>query len=60
MSQRGLDYLDEDLEDDFRNFEKIQHRPREYAGVDKKQERQIQVRKAALERNAVKRVPPAK
>lgn len=55
MSRRGFEYLDEDSEDEFRNFEKIQHRPREYQGVDKKQERQIQTRKTILERNAMKR-----
>ena len=57
---RGLEYLDEDSEDDTKNFEKIQHKPREYTGLDKKQERQIQVRRAALERNAIKRTTPAK
>ena len=60
MSRRGLEYLEEDSEDDFKSFEKIQHKPREYTGTDKKQERQIQVRKATLERNALKRTAPAK
>lgn len=57
---RGLEYLDEDSEDNFKNFEKIQHKPREYTGLDKKQERQIQIRKASLERNAIKQTTPAK
>jgi ribosomal protein S18 len=57
---RGLEYLDEDSEDYIQNFERIQHKPREYTGADKKQQRQIQVRKAALERNALKRTTPVK
>ncbi len=60
MARCGLEYLDEDSEDEFRSFEKIQHRPREYQGADKKQERQIQARKAILERNAMKRTTPSK
>jgi hypothetical protein len=60
MSRRGLEYLDEDSEDEFRNFEKIQHKPREYTGPDQRQERQIQSRKTILERNAMKRTPPSK
>ena len=53
---RGLQYLDEEFEDDTRGFEKIPHKPKDISQLDKSKKRiETQVRREVLEKNQTKR-----
>jgi hypothetical protein len=53
---RGLQYLDEEFEDDVRGFEKIPHKPKDISQLDRTKKRaETQVRREVLEKNHIKR-----
>lgn len=53
---RGLQYLDEEFEDDARGFEKIPHKPKDVSLLDRTKKRvETQVRREVLEKNQIKR-----